>query len=102
MHRKYGSSFRHYASDVYIKRFAKENSPCTQDCPERKAGCGIDCKKYAAYKERLIEFKKGDFIKSVRNEEITNAYIDTSKKILKRDRLAHDIPQPKKGRNDEK
>lgn len=24
-------------------------NPCTQDCPERRAECAIDCEKYKAY-----------------------------------------------------
>lgn len=29
--------------------------PCVKDCPGRKAGCAVDCEKWAAYLEKRAE-----------------------------------------------
>lgn len=35
------------------------NQPCVKDCPDRKAGCAINCEKWAAYlKEREAMYEE--------------------------------------------
>lgn len=50
--------------------------PCSKDCPDRKAGCAINCEKWSTYlKEREVFYEKRliESETNVRNDSKRNA-----------------------------